>query len=193
VSYFIFLVFVLGLIGLYLPSFAAISQLDMKKIIAYSSISHMNFALMGLFSTNFIAILGTFFLMFGHAIVSGALFSTIGVIYDRYKSRLLNYYNGMVLIMPLFSVFLFFFVLANFGFPSTINFVGEFTIFLGLFLVSKMAIFLSLIGLFFTLIYTLNFYTKLVYGNLKIEFIRYFCDLTRKEFFIFLPFVLCMF
>jgi NADH-quinone oxidoreductase subunit M len=187
---FIFFIFVIALIGLYMPSFSAMVQIDMKKVIAYSSISHMNFALMGLFSTNFIAILGAFFMMFAHAIVSSALFCAIGVVYDRYKSRLLIYYNGLVMLMPIFSVFLFFFVLANFGFPCTISFAGEFIIFLGLFLFSKMAVFFSLIGLFFTLVYTLSLYNRLVYGSLKIEFIRFFCDLTRREYFIFLPFVI---
>jgi NADH:ubiquinone oxidoreductase subunit 4 (subunit M) len=94
-------IFIISLFGLYISSFAALSQIDIKKIIAYSSISHMNFSLIGLFSGNIIAILGSFFMMFGHAIVSSALFSSIGVLYDRYKTRILFYYGGLVFLMPL--------------------------------------------------------------------------------------------
>jgi NADH:ubiquinone oxidoreductase subunit 4 (subunit M) len=93
--------FVILLLGLYLPSFSALAQIDIKKIIAYSSISHMNFSLIGLFCGNFLAIFGSFFMMFGHAIVSGALFSSIGMLYDRYKTRLIFYYGGIVLLMPI--------------------------------------------------------------------------------------------
>jgi len=95
------IIFIFCLFGLYLPSFSALAQLDVKKIIAYSSISHMNFALIGLFCNNFLAILGSFFMMFGHALVSSALFSSIGILYDRYKTRLLFYYGGLILLMPL--------------------------------------------------------------------------------------------
>jgi NADH-quinone oxidoreductase subunit M len=93
-------IFIISLLGLYLPSFFALAQVDIKKIIAYSSISHMNFSLIGLFCTNFISIFGSFFMMFGHAIVSSALFSSIGILYDRYKTRLIFYYGGLVLLMP---------------------------------------------------------------------------------------------
>ena len=94
-------IFILSLVGLYISSFAALAQVDMKKVVAYSSISHMNFSLIGLFSGNLIAIIGSFFMMFGHALVSGALFSSIGILYDRYKTRLFFYFGGLVLLMPL--------------------------------------------------------------------------------------------
>lgn len=101
-------IFIISLLGLYLPSFSALAQIDIKKIIAYSSISHMNFSLIGLFCGNFIAIFGSFFMMFGHAIVSSALFSSIGILYDRYKTRLIFYYGGLVLLMPIWAVFFLF-------------------------------------------------------------------------------------
>ena len=180
-------IFIISLLGLYLPSFFALSQIDIKKIIAYSSISHMNFSLIGLFCTNFISIFGSFFMMFGHAIVSSALFSSIGILYDRYKTRLIFYYGGLVLLMPFWAVFFFVFILGNFGLPGTVNFVGEFTIFLGSFIINNLIIFLCLFGLFLTLVYSLFLYTKLVNGTIKIDFIRYFGDLTRREFFILFP------
>jgi len=100
-NFFMSLIFVISLLGLYISSFSAMAQIDVKKIIAYSSISHMNFSLIGLFSGNLIAVVGAFFMMFGHAIVSSALFSSIGILYDRYKTRLLFYYGGLVFLMPL--------------------------------------------------------------------------------------------
>jgi NADH:ubiquinone oxidoreductase subunit 4 (subunit M) len=93
-------IFIIALLGLYLPSFSALVQIDMKKVIAYSSISHMNFSLIGLFCGNFLSIFGSFFMMFGHAIVSSALFSSIGILYDRYKKRIIFYYGGLFILMP---------------------------------------------------------------------------------------------
>jgi len=94
-------IFFIALISVYISSFSAIAQIDIKKVIAYSSIAHMNFALIGLFCNNLISILGSFFMMFGHAFVSGALFFCIGMLYDRYKTRLIFYYGGLVIFMPI--------------------------------------------------------------------------------------------
>lgn len=98
---------------------AALSQIDIKKIIAYSSVAHMNFSLLGMFSFNILGLAGMFFLMFGHAITSGALFLGVGVLYDRYKTRLIFYYGSLVIFMPLFSILYLIFILSNFGFPGT--------------------------------------------------------------------------
>lgn len=98
----------------------ALSQIDIKKIIAYSSIAHMNFSLFGMFSFSIIGMSGMFFLMLGHAITSGALFLGVGVLYDRYKTRLIMYYGSLVIFMPVFSIIYFFFILSNFGFPGTV-------------------------------------------------------------------------
>ena len=191
--YFCSFIFLIALIGLYFSSFAALSQVDMKKIVAYSSISHMNFSLIGLFSMNLIGIIGSFFMLFGHAIVSSALFMCIGVLYDRYKTRSILYFGGLVLLMPLFISFFFFFILGNFSLPGTVNFVGEFTVFLGGFLFSNVVIFFSLIGLLCTLIYSLLLYTRISNGKLKVNFIRFYSDLVRREFYILFPFVCSLF
>lgn len=93
----------------------------------------MNFSLFGMFSFSIVGLSGMFFLMLGHAITSGALFLGVGVLYDRYKTRLIFLYGSLVIFMPLFSVLYFVFILSNFGFPGTINFVGEFLILVGIF------------------------------------------------------------
>jgi NADH:ubiquinone oxidoreductase subunit 4 (subunit M) len=181
-SLFISFIFMISFISLYLSSFSALAQVDMKKIIAYSSISHMNFSLIGLFCMNIISIIGSFFMMFAHAIVSSALFSSIGILYDRYKTRLLFYYGGLVLLMPIFSLFFFIFILGNFGMPGTINFVGEFFIFIGIFFFNNFMIFFSLLGLFLTLVYSLFIYTRIVNGLIRVFFIRFYSDYCRREF-----------
>jgi len=191
--YFCSFIFLIALIGLYFSSFAALSQIDMKKIVAYSSIAHMNFSLVGLFSMNIIGILGSFFMLFGHAIVSSALFICIGILYDRYKTRSILYFGGLVLLMPVFSVFFFVFILGNFSLPGTVNFVGEFIIFLGGFLFNNLVIFFSLIGLLCTLIYSLFLYTRIVNGKIKVTFIRYYSDIVRREFYILFPFLCLLF
>jgi NADH:ubiquinone oxidoreductase subunit 4 (subunit M) len=96
-----YLLYAIFLVGFYLPSFAAIIQADIKKIIAYSSISHMNFGMFGLFSKNLIGLMGSFFLMIAHAIVASGLFLAIGVLYERYKTRVVFYYSGLFFIMPI--------------------------------------------------------------------------------------------
>jgi NADH:ubiquinone oxidoreductase subunit 4 (subunit M) len=96
----VYVFFLIFIIGFYFPSMSAFSQIDVKKIIAYSSISHMNFGMFGFFSVNLIGMLGSAFLMVGHAFVASLLFFCIGILYDRYKSRLIYYYGGLFSIMP---------------------------------------------------------------------------------------------
>jgi NADH:ubiquinone oxidoreductase subunit 4 (subunit M) len=107
---------------------------------------------------------------------------------------LLFYYGGLVLLMPLWSTFFFIFILGNFGLPTTINFIGEVLIFLGLFNVNNFMILISLIGLFLTLIYSLFIYTRISTGMVKNFFIRYYSDLTRREYYYFILYLFfCLF
>jgi len=137
----------LGLLGLLYGSLAALNQIDFKKIVAYSPIAHMNFLLIGLFSQSFFGLAGAFLLMFGHAFTSGAFFFSLGILYDRYKTRLIFYYGGFVVLMPILSLILFIICLSNFGFPGTFNFVGEFLILVGNFKSSIVIMFFVAISL----------------------------------------------
>lgn len=189
----IFFFLILSLFGFTYASMIALNQIDIKKIIAYSSVAHMNFSLLGLFSETLIGLSGIFFLMFGHAITSGALFLSIGILYDRYKTRLIFYYGSIILFMPLFGIAMFLLVLSNFGFPGTFNFVGEFLILIGAFDYSNVIVFLTSFGMILTLIYSLSLYSKIFFGKLEILFIRFYSECTRLEFFclsIFCLFVL---
>jgi len=179
----IFIILILSLFGFSYASMIALNQIDIKKIIAYSSIAHMNFSLLGFFSETLIGLAGLYFLMFGHAITSGALFLSIGILYDRYKTRLIFYYSSLVLFMPIFSIFMFFLILSNFGFPGTINFVGEFLILVGAFKFSNTIVIFSSFAMILTLIYSLSFYSKIFFGSLQIKFIRYYAECNRLEFY----------
>jgi NADH:ubiquinone oxidoreductase subunit 4 (subunit M) len=179
----IFFILILSLFGFSYASMIAINQIDIKKIIAYSSVAHMNFSLLGFFSESLLGLSGIFFLMFGHAITSGALFLSIGVLYDRYKTRLIFYYGSLVLFMPIFAICVFLLILSNFGFPGTVNFVGEFLILVGAFSYSNVIIILSSFAMILTLIYSLSLYSKIFFGNLQIMFIRFYSEVTRLEFF----------
>jgi len=179
----IFFILILSLFSFSYASMTALSQIDIKKIIAYSSVAHMNFSLLGLFSNSFLGLSGVYFLMFGHAITSGALFLSIGILYDRYKSRIIFYYNSLVLFMPIFSIIMFILILSNFGFPGTINFVGEFFILVGAYTYSNVIIFLSTFGMILTLIYSLSLFGKIFFGKLDINFIRFYAEINRLEFY----------
>ena len=177
----IFFILTLSLVGFTYASMVALSQIDIKKIIAYSSIAHMNFGLFGLFSFNTVGIVGLIILMFGHAITSGALFLGVGVLYDRYKTRLIFYYGSLIIFMPLFAICYFIFILSNFGFPGTFNFVGEFLILIGGFYCSNVIIILSSFGMILTLIYSLSLYNRIFFGSLYVIFIRYYSEVSRLD------------
>jgi NADH:ubiquinone oxidoreductase subunit 4 (subunit M) len=184
----IFFILVLSLVGFTYASMVAFSQIDIKKLIAYSSIAHMNFSVIGLFSQTLIGLSGVFIMMLGHAITSGALFLGIGVLYDRYKTRIVFYYGSLATFMPIFSILYFLFVLSNFGFPGTSNFVGEFFILVGSVIISNVIVFLSALAMILSLIYSLFFYSRIFFGMVPKYFIRYFCDLIRLEFIILVVF-----
>jgi len=177
--------------GFTYPALVAFSQIDIKKIIAYSSISHMNFALISFFSSNIFGLIGVFMIMLGHAITSACLFIGIGILYDRYKTRIIFYYNSLAIFMPVFSILYLISILSNFGFPGTFNFVGEFYILLGGVNISVTIIFLSTFGMILTLIYSLMLYNRIFFGPLLKDFlfIRFYSDLTRREFLIILIFI----
>lgn len=180
----LFIVLVLALCGFIYSSLTAFSQIDIKKIIAYSSIAHMNFTVIGLFCSSIIGIVGTFYLMIGHAITAGALFMAVGVLYDRYKTRLILYYGSLVIFMPVFALLFLICILSNFGFPGTVNFVGEFYISIGGFLFSNVIVGMAAFGMVLSLVYSLLLYNRIFFGVLQESFIRFYVDCIRLEFII---------
>lgn len=191
--YFTPLVFTLCIISIIYSASTTIRQIDLKKIIAYSSVAHMNFALLGLFTNTTQGIEGSLFFMLGHGVVSSALFLCIGILYDRYHTRNILYYGGLVQVMPLFSLFFLVFTLANLGLPGLVNFVGEFLVLIGTWKSNTTVIFLASIGLILGAVYAIWFYNRLVFGEIRFYSLQKFSDLTRREFFVLSPLFLMVF
>lgn len=178
----LFLILTLAFASFTHASLVAFNQIDIKKIIAYSSISHMNFSLLGLFSLHLVGLSGALLMLFGHALTASALFLGVGLLYDRYKTRLIFYYSAMALFMPMFSLLYFVFILANFGFPGTVNFVGEFMLLTGAFHGSNLFVLGSTLGLVLTLAYSLGFFNRVFFGPLlSASFLRFYSDGNRRE------------
>jgi len=154
----------------------------MKKIIAYSSVAHMNLVVLGLFSNTFQGLQGAIFMMVGHALSSSGLFFLVGCLYDRYRSRLITYYGNLVQTMPLFSFFMLLYCLTNFSLPGTCNFVGEILILFGIFEVNNLVMFIVVISTLITLLYSILLLNKLIYGTSKTNYINKFIDLYVWEF-----------
>jgi proton-translocating NADH-quinone oxidoreductase chain M len=191
--YFSPLVYILSLIGIIYTSFTAIRQTDIKRIIAYSSIAHMNLVTLGLFSITISGVEGSIIQSISHGFVSGGLFLMIGMLYDRYHSRLLFYYSGLVHTMPLYSAFLLVFILANIAMPGTSSFIGEVMLFLGIFRVNTFVCILSALGVILCGAYSLWFYNRIIFGNLKVSYTKKFKDINLREVVILLTLLIPIF
>lgn len=188
--YFAPLVFSLSVIAIIYTSLVALMQEDMKKLIAYSSVAHMGFVTMGLFSMNPQGIQGAMFQMVSHGLVSGALFLCVGVIYDRMHTREIKAYGGLVNRMPMYAVVFLIFTMANVGLPGTSGFVGEFLSLIGAFRANTWVAFLATTGVILSAGYALWLYRRVVYGVLDKPALQGITDLNRREIITFAPLVL---
>lgn len=187
--YFTPFIYTLSVIAILYTSLTTIRQVDLKKIIAYSSVAHMNFVTIGMFSLNLQGIEGSILLMLSHGLVSSALFLCVGALYDRHKTRLVKYYSGLVSTMPIFAVLFLFFTLANMSLPGTSSFVGEFLILVGVFERNTLIATLAAVGMILGAAYSLWIYNRVVFGVWKPHYINKLADLNRREVFTFIPFV----
>lgn len=183
--YFQPLVYLISLVGIVYAALTTIRQIDLKKIIAYSSVGHMNFVTLGIISNNLYGIEGSIFLMISHGLVSTALFLSVGLLYERYHTRLVLYYGGLAYGMPLFSVFFLLFTLANVSLPGTSSFIGEFLVLLGTYQVHSSVTFVATTGVILGAVYAMWLYNRIVFGYLRISFISKFSDLNAKEVYLF--------
>nr|YP_010015206.1 NADH dehydrogenase subunit 4 [Wiesnerella denudata]QIA59806.1 NADH dehydrogenase subunit 4 [Wiesnerella denudata]QOI14339.1 NADH dehydrogenase subunit 4 [Wiesnerella denudata] len=187
--YFTPFIYTLSVIAIIYTSLTTIRQIDLKKIIAYSSVAHMNFVTIGMFSLNIQGIEGSILLMLSHGLVSSALFLCVGALYDRHKTRIVKYYGGLVSTMPIFSTIFLFFTLANMSLPGTSSFIGEFLILVGAFQRNSLVATLAALGMILGAAYSLWLYNRVVFGNFNPNFILKFSDLNRREVLIFFPFI----
>jgi NADH-quinone oxidoreductase subunit M len=174
-------IFVLSVVAIVYTSFVALAQEDIKKLIAYSSVAHMGFVTLGIFTVTEQGIQGGIFQMLSHGIVSAALFLCVGVVYDRMHTREIDDYGGLVHRMPLFAVGFMVFTLANVGLPGTSGFVGEFLALVGAFQASTWVAVLATTGVVLSAAYALWLYRRVIFGPLIKEGLRSIKDLSRRE------------
>jgi len=181
------LVYLLSVTGVIYASLCAIRQTDLKRIIAYSSVAHMNLVTLGIFSFNIIGLEGSILQSISHGFVSGAMFFLVGMLYDRYHSRFLYYYGGLVHMMPVYSALFLIFTMANIALPGTSSFVGEFLLLLGIYKTNIVSAVIGAIGVILCGAYSLWLYNRIIFGNLKTAYTIKFKDLNFREFSILLP------
>ena len=184
-DYFTPLIFTLSIIAIIYTSLVALMQDDMKKLIAYSSVAHMGFVTIGIFSLTKQGLDGSIIQMMSHGLISAALFLCVGVVYDRYHSRMISSYGGLVNIMPKYALVFMIFVLAALGLPGTSGFVGEFLVLVGTFQVNIFVAVLASLGVVLAAAYMLWLYKRVIFGKMASSEIKEMADLNKTEIYVF--------
>ena len=183
-------IFSLSVIAIIVTSLIALVQEDMKKLIAYSSVAHMGFVTLGIFTFTVQGIEGGIIQMISHGIVSAALFLCVGVVYDRLHTREIARYGGLVSKMPFYSFSFMIFILASLGLPGTSGFVGEFLVLLSIFSINTYFAIFATSGVVLAATYSLWLYRRIIFGALIKDDLSEMFDLTRREIIIFLPLII---
>ena len=182
--YFQPLIFTLSCIAIVYTSIVALRQSDMKKMIAYSSVAHMGFVTIGIFTLTQDGMNGAYFQMISHGIVSAALFLIVGVVYERHHTRMIADYSGVSNIMPRYSFFFMIFMLSSVGLPGTSGFVGEFLVIISTISINVYLTIFTAVGVILGASYMLLLYKNINFGDIKSE-IKNLTDLSRIELFYF--------
>jgi NADH-ubiquinone oxidoreductase chain 4 len=190
--YFAPLVNTLAVLAVIYASLTTMRQTDLKRIIAYSSVGHMGVVMLGLFSFTIIGLEGSILLQISHGLVSSALFIIVTLIYERHHSRIVKYYRGLAITMPIFALFFLILTLANIGVPLSLNFIGEFLSLYGIFKASFFLGILGSLGMVLSAGYALFLLNRVLYANQSpyVHSSPLNRDLSRKEFSILFPLVL---
>jgi len=189
-EYFVPLIFTLSLVAIVYTSLVALMQEDMKKLIAYSSVAHMGFVTLGIFTMTEQGIQGSIFQMISHGLVSASLFLCVGVVYERLHTRMINKYGGLVSIMPKFAIVFMVFTLGALGLPGTSGFVGEFLVLMGVFKKNFLVATIASLGVILGAAYMLWLYKRIIFGNLVNEDLKKMLDLKKFEIVILTSLVL---
>jgi NADH-quinone oxidoreductase subunit M len=184
------LVFAMSVIAIIYTSLVALAQEDVKKLIAYSSVAHMGFVTMGIFTFNAQGIDGAIFQMLSHGLVSAALFLCVGIVYDRMHTREISAYGGLVNRMPVYAVCFMVFTMANVGLPGTSGFVGEFLTLLGAFKANTWVAFLATTGVILSAAYALYLYRRMIFGELDKPSLAGITDMNAREIIVMAPLVI---
>ena len=187
---FVPLIFTLSVVAVVYTSLVALMQEDMKKLIAYSSVAHMGFVTIGIFTFNTQGIEGGIFQMLSHGIVSAALFLVVGVVYDRIHSREIARYGGLVNRMPIYAFTFMIFMLASVGLPGTAGFVGEILVLVGVYQVNTWVAALAALGVILGAAYMLWLYRRIIFGQLEKDDLKQIADMNAREIALFAPLVI---
>jgi len=186
-AYFTPLVFALSVIAIVYTSLVAFRQTDVKKLIAYSSVAHMGFVTMGIFSGNALGVQGAIFQMLSHGVISGALFLCVGVVYDRMHTREIAFYGGLVNRMPWYAAVFMLFTLGNVGLPGTSGFIGEILTLTGVYGASTWTALIAATGVILSAVYALTLYRNVVFGEITNPQLATISDLNWREVTVFAP------
>jgi len=184
------LIFALSVIAIIYTSLVALMQDDMKKLIAYSSVAHMGFVTIGIFSLTKQGLEGSIIQMISHGLISAALFLCVGVIYDRLYSRMISSYGGLVNIMPRYSFVFMIFTLGALGLPGTSGFVGEFLVLIGVFQKNATVAVLASLGIILAAAYMLWLYRRIIFGRLLSAEVKKMTDIDKTELSIFVSLII---
>jgi NADH-quinone oxidoreductase subunit M len=179
--YFSPFVLTIAVCGVVYASLTAIRQTDMKRIIAYSSVAHINFTVLGVFSWTHEGISGGVLQILSHGLVASAMFLCVGVLYDRYHSRLVSYYGGIAQTIPVYVAVFLYFTMANIAIPGTSSFVGEFLVLLGLYELSTFVAVISCAGMVLGGAYSLWMFNRMAYGHHKVSYLSTALDIGNIE------------
>ncbi|MCG8603574.1 NADH-quinone oxidoreductase subunit M [bacterium] len=182
-------IFALGVIGIIYGALVAMVQPDIKKLVAYSSVSHLGFVMLGIFALNYQGLQGGLIQMVNHGLSTGALFLIVGMIYDRRHTRLIKDFGGLAKQLPVFTTFFMIVTLSSIGLPGLNGFVGEFLILVGTFLKSKLTGVLAATGVILAAVYMLTMFQRVMFGKLENEANRKLVDLSGREIAVLVPIV----
>ncbi|KAF0224866.1 MAG: NADH-quinone oxidoreductase subunit [Rhodospirillaceae bacterium] len=188
-EYFTPLVYTLSIVAVIYTSLVALVQEDMKKLIAYSSVAHMGYVTIGIFSMTTQGVEGALYQMLSHGVVSGALFLCVGVVYDRMHTREITRYGGLAERMPKYALVFMFMTMASVGLPGTGGFIGEFLVLLGVFQVNTWVALFAATGLVLGACYALYLYRRVVFGRLTRDDLKSILDLSPREVLMFAPLI----
>ena len=183
------LIFALGVIGIIYGALVAMVQPDLKKLVAYSSVSHLGFVMLGIFALNTQAIQGGLMQMINHGLSTGALFLIVGMIYERRHTRLIADFGGLAKQIPIFTTFFMIVTLSSIGLPGLNGFIGEFLILLGTFLTNQLTAILAATGVILAAVYMLRMFQRVMFGKLDKEENQRLLDLSKREIAVLVPIV----
>jgi len=184
---------VLSIVAIVYGALVAMAQKDMKKLVAYSSVSHMGFVMLGMFALNEAGLRGSILQMLNHGVSTGALFLLVGIVYERRHNRMISEYGGLAKVMPLYATFFMIITMSSIGLPTLNGFIGEFTILIGVYNHSWVWALFAASGIVLGAAYMLWLYQRVFFGELSNEKNKDLADLDRREQWTLIPLILIAF